>query len=78
MGDEIAIQNGVRLKASAPQNARFVIFKNGEKVSETANATETVFEAKEKGVYRVEVYLDALGRDFDKTPWIISNPIYVR
>ncbi|CAN5339517.1 hypothetical protein BH10ACI1_BH10ACI1_32050 [soil metagenome] len=77
-GDEIALANGVKLKISAPQTARFVIFKNGEKIAEEAEKTETIFEAKEKGVYRVEVYLDSLGADFDKTPWIISNPIYVR
>ncbi len=32
----------------------------------------------EPGEYRVEVYLDQLGPPFDKMPWIISNPIYVR
>lgn len=77
-GDEIALQNGVKLKASAPQIGRFIIFKNGEKVWEESEKTETIFEAKEKGVYRVEVYLDSLGGNFDKTPWIISNPIYVK
>jgi hypothetical protein len=78
MGDEISLQNGVRLKANAPQNARFVIFKNGEKVFESGETTEAIFEAKETGAYRVEVYLDALGSPFDKMPWIISNPIYIR
>lgn len=78
MGDEISLQTGVRLKANAPQNARFVIFKNGEKVFESEPAAEAVFETKEAGAYRVEVYLDALGSPFDRMPWIISNPIYVR
>ncbi|MCD9186593.1 MAG: hypothetical protein LUM44_09170 [Pyrinomonadaceae bacterium] len=77
-GDEIALQNGVKLKANAPQNVRFAIFKNGEKVFEEGGKSETVFEAKEKGTYRVEVYLDALGSPFDKMPWIFSNPIYIR
>lgn len=77
-GDEIALQNGVKLKAVAPQIARFVIFKNGEKVWEESEKTETIFDAKEKGVYRTEVYLDGLGGNFDRTPWIISNPIYVK
>ncbi|HSK70797.1 MAG TPA: hypothetical protein VK892_03810 [Pyrinomonadaceae bacterium] len=78
MGDEISLQTGVRLKANAPQNARFVIFKNGEKVFESEATAEAIFEVKETGAYRVEVYLDALGSPFDTMPWIISNPIYVR
>jgi len=77
-GDEIALQNGVKLKSSAPQIVRFVIFKNGEKVFEEGGKSEIFFEAKEKGAYRVEVYLDELGSPFDKMPWIFSNPIYIR
>lgn len=77
-GDEIALQNGVKLKANAPQTVRFVIFKNGEKVFEEGGKSEIIFEAKEKGTYRVEVYLDQLGSPFDKMPWIFSNPIYIR
>ncbi len=77
-GDEIALAGGVKLRASAPRSSRFVIYKNGEKVSEIKESMDAVFDAKEKGTYRVEIYLDALGRNFDKTPWIISNPIYVR
>lgn len=77
-GDEIALANGVKLKASAPNNARFVIFKNGVKIAESETANEFVFDAKEPGTYRVEVYLDSLGSPFDKMPWIISNPIYIR
>jgi hypothetical protein len=77
-GDEIALQNGVKLKIAAPQTARFVVFRSGEKVYEEAAKTEIVFEAKEKGAYRAEVYLDSLRSPFDAMPWIISNPIYVR
>jgi len=77
-GDEIALSQGVKLKASAPQTARFVIFKNGEKVTEAGETSEITFNVKEAGAYRVEVYLDQLDRNFDKTPWIISNPIYVK
>ncbi len=77
-GDDIALQNGVRLRAAAPQIARFVIFKNGEKIFESGENTEAVFDAKEPGVYRTEVYLDALGSPFDKMPWIVSNPIYIK
>ena len=77
-GDEIALEKGVKLRAAAPQIARFIIFKNGEKIFESGENTEIIFEAKEPGAYRTEVYLDALGSPFDKMPWIISNPVYVK
>ena len=77
-GDEIALAGTVKLKASAPQTARFVVFRNGEKVFEADDTSEITFDAREKGTYRVEVYLDQLGRNFNLTPWIISNPIYVK
>lgn len=73
-GDEIPLGNGVKLKINSPQIARFVIFKNGEKIFEDAEKNEIIYEAKEKGIYRTEIYLD----DLSEMPWIISNPIYVR
>ncbi len=80
MGDEIALDaaGGVNLKAVAPLSARFVVFKNGEQVFQMRDATEINFTAKEQGAYRTEVYLEQLAAPFDKMPWIISNPIYVR
>jgi hypothetical protein len=78
MGDEIGLTENTYLNIAAPKTSRFVIFKNGEKISETANATQVTLPIKEKGTYRTEVYLDSLGAPFDKMPWIISNPIYVR
>lgn len=80
MGDEIPLAAGgeVDLRAAAPQRARFVLFKDGEKIFERHEATEMSFQAKEEGAYRVEVYLDNLGNSFTEMPWIISNPIYIR
>ena len=78
MGDEIALTENLNLKASAPQVARFAVFKNGEKIYEQADTAQINFSVKEKGTYRAEVYLDALGAPFDQMPWIISNPIYVK
>lgn len=78
MGDEIALSDGMKLKLAAPETARFVIFRNGEKFAETTGVTEAEFDVKEKGTYRAEVYLDALGAPFDRMPWIMSNPIYVK
>jgi hypothetical protein len=75
MGDEIALQSGVKLIASSPLKCRFVLFKNGTKISEFADTNEMTFQASEAGVYRVEVYLDSL--NFSNAPWILSNPIYI-
>lgn len=77
-GEDISLGNGVKLKANAPQPARFIIFHNGEKIFESSETTGIVFDAQEKGTYRTEVYLDSLSAPFDKMPWIISNPILVR
>lgn len=78
MGDEISLSDNTNLKIFAPQKARIVVFKNGEKVAEQPNAARFDYSVKEKGTYRAEIYLDALGAPFDKMPWIISNPVYVR
>ncbi len=78
MGDEIALAENTNLKINAPQTARFLIFKNGEKIHEETNTAQITFPVKEKGTYRTEVYLDSLGAPFDKMPWIMSNPIYVK
>lgn len=67
-----------RLRATAPLKARFVVFKNGEKLLEDPDTLVTEVRNLAPGVYRVEVYRDDLGPPFDKMPWIISNPIYVR
>ncbi len=58
--------------------ARFVVFKNGECFFEQADTTEIAVNVTERAAYRIEVYRDALGSPYDKMPWIISNPIYVR
>lgn len=78
LGEEISLSDGVNLKAVAPQIARFIVFKNGEKVFEQSGASEINFRVQERGTYRTEAYLDALGAPFDAMPWIISNPIYVK
>jgi hypothetical protein len=78
MGDEIALAGTGKLKLAAAVPARFVIFRNGEKFSETTAVTETSVDINEKGTYRVEAYLDQLGSPFDKMPWVMSNPIYVK
>ncbi|MBC7899608.1 MAG: hypothetical protein H7070_06095 [Saprospiraceae bacterium] len=78
MGDDALLSDGVRLKINSPNKARFVVFRNGEMINESADVSDLVLNVYGPGAYRVEVYLDSLGPPFDKMPWIISNPIYVR
>jgi hypothetical protein len=78
MGDEVTLGPQTTLTASAPMPARFVVFKNGERFFEQADTTAIAFNVTERSAYRVEVYRDVLGSPYDKMPWIISNPIYVR
>ena len=77
MGDAIALQDGVRLEVHAPVQSRIVLFRNGSVQTQAPDVTSKEFEVRERGVYRVEVYLDQLGQSFRDRPWIISNPIYV-
>lgn len=78
MGDEIALDAGVKLSAAVPVPARIVLLRNGVKVAEYPEAREFSLNVGETGTYRVEAYLDRLGEPFDIAPWIMSNPIYVR
>lgn len=78
IGEEITRADGVKLSVHSSQKARMVLFLNGTQISESAETDHFELEVSEPGVYRVEVYLDQLGPPFDKMPWIISNPIYVR
>jgi hypothetical protein len=66
------------LSLAAPVKARFKILRNGNQFFELPYASSAGICLRDPGVYRVEVYRDDLGPPFDKMPWIISNPIYVR
>jgi hypothetical protein len=55
-----------------------LLIKDGQVIKEEAEITRKEFPVTEKGVYRVEAYLDQLPQPLSKRPWIISNPIYVR
>jgi hypothetical protein len=77
LGDEIALASGVRLKVATPVASRVVLIKDGRRVDvKVARVAE--WSVGERGVYRVECYLPQLPAPMNETPWIISNPIYVR
>jgi hypothetical protein len=77
MGDEINLAGGVRLRVGVPVESRVVIIKDGRKLDEKVTR-DNEWLLTERGVYRVECYLPQLPAPSNETPWIISNPIYVR
>jgi hypothetical protein len=78
MGDEIKLADQVSLNVILPIRARVVLLKDGVQIQEATGVNRMDFVAKEKGSYRVEVYLSQLPKPAADQPWIISNPIYVR
>jgi hypothetical protein len=73
MGDEAPSSEWV-FRVQTPRPARLALLRDGQTV---AQATGAALEhwSDEPGVYRVEAYLEARGRE---RTWILSNPIYVR
>ena len=78
MGNTISRGHNLWLRAISPIPARFTLFIDGVAAATTEAVSEFSFKPEVPGSYRVEVYLDQLGPPFDKMPWIISNPIYVK
>ena len=78
MGDEIKLEEQVRLTATIPVSGRIVLLRDGVVVQENSGISSMEFLAREAGSYRVEVYLPQLPKPVADQPWIISNPIYVR
>lgn len=78
MGDEIGLEDGVRLTVATAVASRIRLFRDGKVMQEKEGAAKQEFLVDQKGVYRVEAYLTQLGDSFKDRPWIISNPIYVR
>jgi hypothetical protein len=78
MGDEIGLEDGVRLTITTPIASRIRLIKDGQVAQEKEGTAKQEFIVDQKGVYRVEAYLTQLGDSFKDRPWIISNPIYVR
>ena len=62
------------LRARTPSPARLRLLRDGEEIAAT-QGTALELEVEEAGVYRVEAYRRARGRE---RTWILSNPIYLR
>jgi hypothetical protein len=78
MGDEIKLIDQVSLTVSVPVPARVILQKDGVQIQDVSGTNRLEFVAREKGSYRVEVYLPQLPKPVGDQPWIISNPIYIR
>jgi hypothetical protein len=74
MGEE-AQAGAYRLHVRAPQAAKLRLVRNGAEVAGGSGIDTLEHEVTEPGVYRVEAYLNAHGRE---RTWILSNPIYLR
>ncbi|MEP6705336.1 MAG: hypothetical protein ABJB34_11075 [Acidobacteriota bacterium] len=67
-----------QIKVNSPLVGRILVLKDGQRWDEKSGASTYTSSQVDFGVYRVEVYREDLGPLFDKIPWIISNPIYIR
>jgi hypothetical protein len=74
MGDQIKLGQGVTLQITLPKRTECRLLKDG-KIFNSWNKREIISQiVTEPGVYRVEVYLNYLGK---RRGWIFSNPIYI-
>lgn len=74
MGDQAKLDGSLILIVATPIKCVMKLIRNG--VAIKSAATDRLdLEIKERGVYRVEAWLEV---DGEQRPWIYSNPIYVR
>lgn len=81
MGETVDSTRFPDLTLLVPSAARACLYANGNLIGcdgEVLAAARMSKQPFEPGAYRVEVYRDDLGPPFDKMPWILSNPIFVR
>lgn len=76
MGDEIPTAK--ELVARTPSPGRIIAYKNGAMFAEIDNGDELRFTPDGPGAYRIEAYRPMLDSPYDRVPWIMSNPIYLR
>lgn len=74
MGEEIRLENGVTLQIRLPRPTYTRLIRNGEVVKTWDGRQVCTFTATEPGAYRVEAYINYLGK---QRGWIFSNPIYL-
>lgn len=73
MGDTIKAESGMTFQVRLPIRTHMRLIKDGKVIREHDDREVVTHISKEPGIYRVEVYIDYLGRH---RGWIFSNPIY--
>ncbi len=74
MGDELNGMGGVTFQIRLPRRTECVLLKDSKPVRTWNNQDLCTYITTQPGVYRVEVYIQFLGR---RRSWICSNPIYI-
>jgi hypothetical protein len=74
IGDDFTLDSKAYLTTELPATAKIRIIKDGIPYREEITHTLTC-NINQCGVYRAEAYLKVFGK---YTPWIFSNPIYVK
>lgn len=77
-GDDITGEDLHLVVNSPVDSARIVLLKDGRIIRDDYGVSRKEYPVREKGSYRVEVYLPGLPKPVNDKPWIISNPIYVK
>jgi PHP domain len=75
MGDEVSGRAGATFQIRLPDKADCTLLRDGQPVKTWCDKEICTHIASQPGVYRVEVYLNYLGK---RRGWIFSNPIYLR
>lgn len=76
MGDTILLNGGITLQIKVPlSQAECRLIRNGKVIKQWKGQQVFTFITNQSGVYRVECYVNFLGRT---RGWIFSNPIYVK
>jgi PHP domain len=75
MGEEVSAQKGVTLQIHLPHAAECHLIKDSKLIKTWQKRDTCTHIITEPGAYRVEVYIDYLGK---KRGWIFSNPIFVK
>lgn len=74
MGDTMPLNSGATLQIHLPRRTECHLLKDGSVIKTWSKREVCTHIASEPGVYRVEVFINYLGR---KRGWIYSNPIYL-
>lgn len=75
MGDELTLDPGATLRVRLPRRTNLRVIHDGKPILVLDHIDHLVKTIDQPGAYRVEAYIDFLGK---QRGWIYSNPIYLR